>query len=279
MHVVLALTASHDRRMSSSDGKPTANELFHYYNATALFNYKLRCQDITSSERDAIWIASMFIGFMQICDIQAQTPEEAWPLRGYDPGEPNWLTLNLGKNDMLDLCDPTRTDSCFQVMLVKCNIRAEDPTFTPYELKDDGFQNLPREMLDYLNLDDALTWASSPYFRAANIMSQLMPMEYNQSNIMKYITFLDLMQPEFRNLWIEKDPGVLLLLSYWYAKTIPLQQWWTWKRAVLECQAICIFLERYHGHIPHLDRLLGFPKQACGLQLATTGLFVPGTCQ
>ncbi|ROW05657.1 hypothetical protein VSDG_00676 [Cytospora chrysosperma] len=213
MHVVLALTASHDRRLSSSDGNPTASELFHYYNATALFNYRLQCQDITPSERDAIWIASLFISAMQMCDIQAQRPEEAWPLRTSDPGEPNWLTLNLGKNDMWNLCDPTRTDSCFQVMLDKCSIRAE-PEFTPYELKGDGFQNLPSEMLEYLNLDDPSTRASSPYFRAANIVSQLMPLEYNQSNIMKFITFLGLMQPEFRDLWTKKDPGVLLLLSY-----------------------------------------------------------------
>lgn len=265
MHAVLALTANHDRLLSSPDAKPTANELYHHYKATALFNYKLQSRDLTPSERDAIWMASHMIGIIEICNIQAQAAEEAWPLKDHDPGEPDWLTLNQGKNEMWDLCDPSRMDSCFKVLLVKCAIHVEDPEFTPCEVRDGGFKNLPREMIAYLNLDDASTWAWSPYFRATNIISQLMPMEYNQSNILMFISFLNPMEPEFRRLWIEKDPGVLLLLSYWYAKVIPLQQWWTWKRAVLECQAMCIFLKRYHGDIPHLDRILRFPEQSCGL--------------
>lgn len=265
MHAVLALTANHDRVLSSPDAQPTANELFHSYKATALFNYKLKSQYLTPSERDAIWMTSHLIGMMGLCNIQARAAEEAWPLKDRDPGEPDWLALNLGKNDMWDLCDPTRTDSCFKVLLVKCAIGVDDPDFTPCEVKDGGFHNLPREMIAYLHLDDALNWTGSPYFRAANIVSQLMLLEYNQTSILKFITFISLMQPEFQRLWMAKDPGVLLLLSYWYAKAIPLQQWWTWKRAVLECQAICIFLERYHVDIPHLERILRFPKQSCGL--------------
>ncbi|KUI55958.1 Sterol uptake control protein 2 [Cytospora mali] len=208
-----------------------------------LFNYKLQSGDATSSERDAIWIASTFIGALQMCNIQAHSPEGAWPLQVSDPEEPDWLTLTLGKTDIWAFCDPSRTDSCFQELWIKCNVDGEDLEFSPYELKNGGFPNLPREMLDYLNLNDASTWALSPYFQAANIMSQLMPIEYNQVNIMKYTTFIHLIQPEFRKLW----------------------QWWTWKRAVLECQAICIYLERFHSNIPYLERLLRFPKQSCGL--------------
>lgn len=211
------------------------------------------------------WITSTLIGAIEWSKIEAESPESAWPLKDLEPGEPDWLTLSQGKNDLWDFCDPTRPECCFKSLLVKCNLEGGDSDFTPYELKDGGFDNLPSAMLDFLELKDPLVWQSSPYFRAANIISQLIPIEYNQKNLMKYTTFLYLMTPEFRELWVRKDPGVLLLISYWYAKSIPYQQWWTCKRAVLECQAICIFLERYHGDIPYLERLLEFPKRSCGL--------------
>lgn len=205
------------------------------------------------------------IGGIEWSKVEAESPEQAWPLKDLDPGEPDWLTLSQAKNEIWDFCDPSRADSCFRNLLVKSNLEGGDPDFTPYELKDGGFHNLPGPLLDFLGLTDHLNRQSSPYYRAANIVSQLIPFEYNQSSLLKFTTFLYLMTPEFRELWIEKDPSVLLLISYWYAKTIPYQQWWTCKRALLECQAICIFLERYHNNIPYLERLLEFPKRACGL--------------
>ncbi|KAL1860552.1 hypothetical protein Daus18300_009185 [Diaporthe australafricana] len=211
------------------------------------------------------WITSTLIGAIEWSKIEAKSPEEAWPLKDRAPGEPDWLTLSVGKQDVWDFCDPTRAECCFRQLLVKCKIDGVDVDFDPSRLKDGGFHHLPSQLLDFLNLTDPLVWDSSPYYRAANIMSQLMPLNYNQRNLLKFTTFLYLMAPEFRELWVNKDPGALILTSYWYAKTLPYQQWWTWKRAILECQAICIFLERYHGGIPHLERLLEFPKRAYGL--------------
>lgn len=205
------------------------------------------------------------IGAIEWSKIEGESPEIAWPLKDLEPGEPDWLTLSQGKNEIWDFCNPSRAESCFRSLLVKSNLEGADANFTPYELKDGGFHNLPGPLLDFLELTDPLVWQWSPYHRAANIVSQLMPFEYNQSNLLKFTTFLYLMAPEFRELWVQKDPGVLLLISYWYAKTIPCQQWWTCKRATLECQAICIFLERYHNNIPYLGRLLEFPKRSCGL--------------
>ncbi|KAJ0114572.1 hypothetical protein J7T55_004816 [Diaporthe amygdali] len=264
MHIVLAFTYTHDRLLQPIPDKPCAAELFHHYKGSALFNYRLR-EDATPSERDAIWITSTLIGAIEWSKMEAESFEEAWPLKDRDPGEPDYLTLLVGKQDVWDFLDPTRADCCFKSLLVKCKIDGEDTGFDPYQLKDGGFYNLPSPLLDFLGLTDPLIWHSSPYHRAANIISQLIPLEYNQRTLMKFTTFLFLMAPEFKDLWIRKDPGALLLISYWYAKTIPLRQWWTWKRAVLECQAICIFLERYHDDIPHLERLLEFPKRSCGL--------------
>jgi hypothetical protein len=213
------------------------------------------------------WITATLIGAMEWSKIEAESPEAAWPLKDLEPGEPDWLTLSQGKNGIWDFCDPSRAESCFKNLLVRSNIEGGDANFTPYQLKDGGFHNLPAPLLDFLSLRDPLSWSSSPYYRAANIVSQLMPFEYNQRHLLKFTTFLYLMEPKFRELWVRKDPGVLLLISFWYAKAIPYHQWWTSKRVTLECQAICIYLERYHNDIPYLASLLEFPKQSCGLAL------------
>ncbi|KAF3767027.1 hypothetical protein M406DRAFT_220339, partial [Cryphonectria parasitica EP155] len=260
MHLVLTFTLMHDRVSQTSDTNFTPRELYHYYTGTAMFNQKLCDPDATPSERDACWIASTLIGIIYICHIDATKPQEAWPLKSPGPGEPDWLVLSLGKQDLWEFCDPMRPDCCFQEMHLQVNPWGGDEDFTPDELKDGGFPNILPEILEFLNLTDPSTWVESPYFRSTNILSQLLPQDYNQQNIMKFATFTYYTSPEFRDLWKQKDPGVLILVAYWYSKAISTQFWWMWKRAVLECQAICIYLEKYHSDVPHLEYILRLPK-------------------
>lgn len=229
MHLILAFTKMHDRLLyQRPNTKQSETELFHYYNGTAMFNRTLESQKATPSERDALWIASTLVGTLYMGQIEANTPEEAWPLKSLGPGEPEWLTLSLGKTEIWEFCDPSRSDCCFKKMLVLCNDFSHDPDFTPYKAKDDGFPNLDTEMRIFLGLSDSLTWTTSPYFRAANIISQLLPQPCNQANVMKFATFTHLIDPKFRALWGNKDPGALLLVSYWLAKAIPSHFWWIW---------------------------------------------------
>lgn len=60
MHIVLAFTYTHDRLLQPIPDKPCAAELFHHYQGSALFNYRLR-EDATPSERDAIVSYKLFI--------------------------------------------------------------------------------------------------------------------------------------------------------------------------------------------------------------------------
>lgn len=230
MHLVLAFTQMHDRQLQPSvESRPVAAELFRYHSGTTIFRRKLRDSGATSSERDALWIASTMISAQYIGYIDATSAEDAWPLKSIGPGEPDWLELGLGKKHIEAFCDIMRTDCCFQKLVAQFEASNASEDFTPYELRDGGFHNLPTEMLEFLGLTDPSTWSSSPYFRAANIISQVLPHEYNESNYMKFLAFMYCMAPEFRSLWRTKDPGALLLLSYWYSKaTVPSKHWWLW---------------------------------------------------
>lgn len=236
MHLVLAFTMMHDRLLQSTrESNPVSTtEMFHYHNGTAIFNQRLQDSEATSSERDAIYVASMMISVQYVGYVDATSPEHAWPLRSLGPGEPDWLELSLGKRKIEGFCDPLRADSCFQKMLVEFEASTDQDDFTPHELRDGGFHHLPGEMLEFLALTDPSTWSSSPYFHAANIVSQLLRHEYNESNFVKFLTFMYLMEAGFRALWRDKDPGALLLIVYWYSMAIvPSKHWWMWYVAVL----------------------------------------------
>lgn len=232
-----------------------AAEMFHYHNGTAIFNQRLQDSEATSSERDAIWIASTLISVQYIGYIDATSPENVWPLKSLGPGEPDWLELSLGKREIESFCDPLRADCCFQKILVDFETSLHRDDFTPYELKDGGFHNLPDEMLEFLALTDPSTWSLSPYFRAANIISQLVTREYNESNFVKFLTFMYSMDPRFRVLWRDKDPGALLLIVYWYSKaTVPSKHWWMWYVTIALFLQIRLFQDHSHSDYIKLPR-------------------------
>lgn len=230
MHLVLAFTSMHDRLLQPTlKSYPTATEMFHYQYGTAVFSQKLSNREIISAERDALWIASTLVAIQYIALVDVTSPEGAWPLKSLEPGEPDWVELVLGKKRMLDLCDPKRKESCFQEILVQSDAAPHYPGPLPLGLNDGGLHNLPEEMLDFLKLSDPSTWANSPYFRAARVISQLLPLECSQANIMTFMNFIHGLEPGFRGLWRNKDPGALLVIMYWYSKVaVPFQHWWIW---------------------------------------------------
>lgn len=61
--------------------------------------------------------------------------------------------------------------------------------------------------------------------------------------MVRFLSFPVLMRPQFKALLKEKDARAMLLLAYWYAKVCE-SQWWIKTRAILECTAICRYLER-----------------------------------
>lgn len=263
MHLAISVTLLHDRATSLDPSTPpSAAELFHSAQGTALYNSRLSNPESCSrSELDALWIGSAFLGVASFAYVEARTPEEAWPLQTRPASEPHWMTIGDGKKEVWRISDLAGQDSCLNnlVQPVLEIFFAGEKT-----APEDKLCNVPPEILHFLGLDDPATQQSNPRFNPATIMSGLMPLEYNSTTILQFVVFHTHMEPEFRELLEQKDPGAMLLLAYWYAKVCKYQQWWTWRRAILECQAICIYLRRYHPELPHLDVALQYPESVCG---------------
>ena len=182
------------------------------------------------------------------------TPEEAWPLKQSSPLDLLWLRMGDGKKEIWKLAQPLRGDSVFLAVAL------EQTTFFPTPPNRLRLEALPSNFLNLYDLSAMSTSDNNPYYAAASTLAQSLNSDCAYSTIVNFLIFISHIPPDYKVLLERKDPRALLLLAYWYAKVCQFQLWWIWRRAVLECQAICIYLERYHSHETVIQELLKFPR-------------------
>ena len=259
----------HDRYKCSPTpltAEPSSKESFHWYHGTALFN-KVLSQPIKDEDRDPLWGTAALLGAITMGSIEATKAEEAWPLKPPSPSDLDWLRMGDGKKEVWRLVDPLRPDSVWHEAMDYH--KHKDPV--PYEHPVPEI-NLLYPFLTKIYDYDPVTGEqvpgsdpSDPYHTAASILVRLLELECNHSTIMYFLSFLGHMDTQFRELLHEKDPRALLLLAWWYGKMCSYNVWWTCRRMRLEGQAICLFLERFHGDQRDIVRLLDYPKVMTGL--------------
>lgn len=261
MHIALGFTLMHDRHLISSPPRPPSMaELAHFTRGTALFNMKLS-GPLTPSEKDAIWGAATLLGSSTLAHIDAVSPEQAWPLRKPSESDLDWLRMYDGKREIWRITDPTRPNCCLRLLCKEVEMFRQEMSVT-----EPGLKRLPGELCRLLGLHGHVNLlVSNPYRIPANILNNLMAMDNSRTSTVAFLSFLLLMQPDFRQLVVDKDPYALILLAYWFAEFSQSHTWYVWRRSILECQAICLYLDRYHSDIDHLHVILEHPRMICGL--------------
>ena len=259
MHGVQTLTAIHDRYLSASPNlRQTNTEVYHLSRAAALFSRQLSAP-VEPPDRDALWTTAVLLGAITFASIEASTPEEAWPLRQPEPSDLEWLRMSDSKAAIWNITNPLGPDSIFHTLA--------DQYKTDYLVSAasrSGIEGIPSVFMQLYGLDNSSTAETSPYYAAVHALAPLMRIECDQSNFLRFLSIIGQMQPEFKRLLEQKDPRALLLLAYWYAKVCHAV-WWVERRAILECQATCLYLERHHAGETAIQELLPFPKMRCGL--------------
>jgi hypothetical protein len=259
MHIVLTLTSIHDRFLSPvPDRKPTVTELYHWTEGASLLNKKLS-SPWPPEARDSLWTAAALLGAIAFSNVEAAEPEEAWPLKEADSGDLEWLRMSDGKQIIWKIADPLRPESAFHALateLINDQIYV-DTTYFNYE-------DVPQPFLSLFEIDESSTQENNPYFSAIRILSSLLHMECNHSTIAKYLSFMSQVTKSYKRLLEQKDPRALLLLAYWFGKVYH-GTWWVSQRALMEGQATCLYLEKYHSHETAIMDLLEFPKRELGL--------------
>ena len=258
MHGLLALTLMHDRYLSKvPNTKLSVTEAFHWYQSTAMFTSKLS-GPIDPSERDALWANAVCLGVITFYYIEATTPEEAWPLKTPSSSDLSWLSLSEGKKTLWKWTRPAGGKTVFQMLLPFENTKPKPTSPTV-----PGLEVLPSEFIELCGLDATSNPDNNPYYAVASGLAKSLHSNCKLTTILDFINFTMNMLPEYKELLKRKDPCALLLLAYWYAKMCQYQHWWILRRAALEGQAICIYLQRYYGDDTNIQSLLQFPRMMC----------------
>jgi hypothetical protein len=260
MHIIQVITSLHDRYISNSLNSPqTVSEIYHLSRAAALFNKKLS-KPIKPSDRDALWSAAALLGFLAMTWIDAATPEEAWPLTESDPADLEWIRMSESKAAIWEITNPLRSDSIFHFLatdyLSQQHLALSKPRL--------GIDGITPEFVHLYELDESSNADNNPYFKAVHELAPLLKTEANRSNIFMYYSVISHMSLSFKSLVEQKDPRALLIFAYWYAKIVK-SVWWLDRRSLIEGQAICLYLERYHADKTELQDMLQFPKKRFGL--------------
>jgi hypothetical protein len=263
MHIAITLTMIHDRAHLPASRQSTS-EVYHWYEGTSQFN-KMLSGPLTSSERDAIWITAVLLGCSTLAQIESDTPEQAWPLKEPSLTDLDWIKMSWGKKEAWRIADVYRPDSC----LHELRFGHYPNEFLLKPTDQEVFQNLPPELVDFCDLHPDSTPEANPCHTPGAIIARLVSVEHNRDNMLKFLTFLGHMPLDFRALLEAKDPRALVIMLWYHSMWLCSDQWWIKRRCVLESQALIIYLERYHSYIPHLQKMLGYPKAAWASRLAS----------
>lgn len=256
MRIILAVTATHDRYLLAAPDNNTRSvaEVYHGAQGAALLSEKLS-SPILHQDRDALWSSAAMLGIASISSIEASSPAEAWPLKPNDPSDLDWLNLSVGKKAIWRVTNPLRPDSIFYPLADEYTQSMKRPP-----LRD--LSELAPDFIALCSLDEPLAYSRNPYYSAVSILSDLWGSINTREMTGRYISFLGLMSREFKSLLDCKDPRALLIFAYWYALLLN-SVWFMTKRARLECQSICLYLERYHADDDEIQRMLQVPKGKC----------------
>ncbi|CAH0051382.1 unnamed protein product [Clonostachys solani] len=258
MHVALGITLAHDRHLESSPPVPPSTaELHHLYRGTAMFNKTLQ-GPLTSSERDAVWASGSLLTASALAQIDAKVPEQAWPLVKPTENDLTWIMVFDAKRELWRIANPSREDSCLRAFAEEGYFSLHAPGYPKPTLTE-----LPEDVIQLLGLDGSDTNSDNPYRVPATTLDNILAMESSQSTVLCYLSFLCLMPHDFRSLLQQKDPYALILMAYWYAHFSQSRAWHIWRRCILECQAVCIYLGRHHGDILGIEKILEFSRRLC----------------
>jgi hypothetical protein len=255
MDAILTLTLMHDRHLSAvSNTKLSTTEAYHWYQATGSFNKQLS-RPLQVEQQAALLATAALLGTVTFCHIEARTPEEAWPLKQPSSSDLDWLRMSDGKKEVWKLTQPLKADPVFHALAaVHTNELLPTPSTRPEP------KALPLEIISLYGLDATSTSDNNPYHAAATDLAQVLDIDHPITTILTFLSFISTIHPGYKRLLERKDPLALLLLACWYAKIYQLQVWWLQRRALLEGQAICTYLERHYRHEIKIQTLLKFPR-------------------
>ena len=249
MHMVQALTAAHDRYLYGyATARPCASEAYHISQALASFQTILS-RPIHPDDRDSLMVASSLLGVVSFFNLEASSVEDVWPMVDCDF---SWLNLSDGKKTVWKLVSPLSHDSLWRHAAKMYDQKPLPLADIPLDI-DSIFYHLCSEE------PSSTAAAVNPHYKTAQALIPLLEKECNDDTALEFLMFTCSVDAPFKLLLERRDPWALLILCYWFMK-VCRGVWWMSSRAILQGQAICLYLERYHPKHAVIQRALIEPR-------------------
>jgi len=186
--------------------------------------------------------------------VEVPTPEESWPYAPPSSLDLNWLGIGEGKKEIWKDVREFAEGSDFRI-----TAQRQRDTYRNLALGNkEELASLPPGFLEYYGFVEGDIVRENPYFAAVFMLAQT----WNNPSaiIMNFMFFSTTMKPQYRSLMVQKDSKALLLLAYWWGIVAETKKWFLVRRATIECQSICLYLEKCYGEDQDLQYLLAFPR-------------------
>jgi len=134
---------------------------------------------------------------------------------------------------------------------------SDDDRGTFSDGSETGIVGLPPAFVNLCDLDEHSTNENNEYHYILRLLTPLLRLKADPENFAALMAFCGRTLPTLRPLVLSRDPIALLLLSYWFALTAQIDQWWLTQRARSECMAIVQYLSGLGN--PKITALLPFP--------------------
>ena len=258
MHAILTLTQMHDRHSNLPLGAPLSQaEAYHWSQALAAFNRQLS-QPPRPDQQIALWTTATLLGIIAFCHVDADVPEDSWPFRPSSSSDLDWLRMVEGKVAVWKLLRHLREDPAFDTLTV---IHVDDILPKPCTYRGMCLSLSP-DFRAILGIDEWSTSENNPYHSVAYDLSQASNPDCPPiTTLLAFANFMGSMPRLFKNLLQQKDSRALLILLKWYVLIFNLGVFWLARRALLEGQSICLYLEKHHAHDYEIQSLLREPRE------------------
>lgn len=241
----------HDRHLAKKDYMArTPFECYHWAKASQLFNLEIS-KDISVWDRDAVFMASVFMSYIMGFAVEAQHPEDVWPLSSALTSNLPWLPIQKGLRTIWEMTEPYRPDG---MMAKNLTVKVDERCLgLPSPLP--GIEGLSPALVKMCELDVLSVSGNNPYHTAVRILSPLMDDPSLHLKPLRFLSFANTIEPEFEDLLKQRDPRALVLMALWYG-LVPDSAWWFSLRSTLEREAIVLYLRRYHAEDAYIQHVL-----------------------
>jgi len=252
MHAVLGLSHLHGLVLGAYDTPGAETLSHHWYRAISLLNHGLSLP-INPAERDAIWLSAILISIGGFNAIAANTPGEAWPLRKPSALDLSWLKLCHGKKPINQLTDPLREGGEFRSIASE-QLAAIDRLACTALPSPRSWQCVASGFFDIFDLSQ--NPSENSYYQPIAALEEIYRFELDSECFLLDLSFLGVLDANFRQLLMEKDEKAMLILLYWHSKMCDRRLWWIWEHSWVEGRAIGEYLDKVWASSPELTMLL-----------------------